>query len=237
MSNIIVTGASKGIGFETVLELTQYPGHSVLAISRSREGLERLYKIARQLNPEARLDFLVMNLVKDSFEGLLSPFLHDFFTGPIDILINNAATLIRKPFLDTSDEEFRGLMDSNFLSPIRLIQYLYPRFNQAGTHILNIGSMGGVQGSVKFSGLSAYSASKAALHTITECLAEEFKETKIRVNALALGSVQTEMVEEAFPGYEAPVMAFEMGAYIAHFALTGHTFFNGKILPVAVSTP
>jgi len=97
--------------------------------------------------------------------------------------------------------------------------------------------MGGFQGSVKFPGLSAYSASKAALHTLTECLALELAEQEIKVNCLALGSAQTEMLEQAFPGYVSPVMAFEMGKYIADFALTGHRFFNGKILPVAISTP
>ncbi|MGZ3751764.1 MAG: SDR family NAD(P)-dependent oxidoreductase, partial [Mucilaginibacter sp.] len=107
----------------------------------------------------------------------------------------------------------------------------------ANSHIVNIGSMGGFQGSAKFSGLSAYSASKAALHTLTECLAAELVDRQIKVNCLALGSAQTEMLEKAFPGYESPVMAFEMGKYIADFALTGHRFFNGKILPVAVTTP
>jgi NAD(P)-dependent dehydrogenase (short-subunit alcohol dehydrogenase family) len=106
-----------------------------------------------------------------------------------------------------------------------------------GSHILNIGSMGAFQGSAKFPGLLAYSASKAALHTLTECLAQELVEQGIKVNCLALGSAQTEMLEQAFPGYESPVMAFEMGKYIADFAVTGHRFFNGKVLPVAVTTP
>lgn len=97
--------------------------------------------------------------------------------------------------------------------------------------------MGAFQGSAKFAGLSAYSASKAALHTLTECLALELADRQIKVNCLALGSAQTEMLEQAFPGYQSPVMAFEMGKYIADFALTGHRFFNGKILPVAVTTP
>jgi NAD(P)-dependent dehydrogenase (short-subunit alcohol dehydrogenase family) len=104
-------------------------------------------------------------------------------------------------------------------------------------HIVNIGSMGGYQGSVKFPGLSAYSASKAALHTLTECLALELNDLEIKVNCLAIGSAQTEMLETAFPGYQSPVMAFEMGKYIADFAITGHRFYNGKVLPVASTTP
>jgi NAD(P)-dependent dehydrogenase (short-subunit alcohol dehydrogenase family) len=141
-----------------------------------------------------------------------------------------------KPFTESNEVDFVEMLQSNFLNHVRLIQGLLPLM-QSPSHILNIGSMGGFQGSAKFAGLSAYSASKAALHNFTECLAEELKEKKISVNCLALGSAQTEMLEKAFPGYESPVMAFEMGKYIADFALTGHKFFNGKVLPVAVTTP
>ena len=124
----------------------------------------------------------------------------------------------------------------NFIGHVRMIQGVM-NLMPAGSHIVNIGSMGGFQGSMKFPGLSAYSASKAALHTLTECLAQEFAEQGIKVNCLAIGSAQTEMLEEAFPGYQSPVMAFEMGKYIADFSITGHRFFNGKVLPVAVTTP
>jgi NAD(P)-dependent dehydrogenase (short-subunit alcohol dehydrogenase family) len=128
------------------------------------------------------------------------------------------------------------MLQSNVISHFRMIQHILPLM-QSGSHIVNIGSMGGFQGSVKFPGLSAYSASKAALHTLTECLAFELAETGIKINCLALGSAQTEMLEAAFPGYQSPVMAFEMGKYVTDFAKTGHKFFNGKILPVAVTTP
>ncbi|RYD92722.1 MAG: SDR family oxidoreductase, partial [Sphingobacteriales bacterium] len=143
---------------------------------------------------------------------------------------------INKPFLELEEIDFVEMLQSNYLGHVRMIKSVIGMM-PAGAHILNIGSMGGFQGSAKFHGLSAYSASKAALHTLTECLAQELTEQQIKVNCLALGSAQTEMLEKAFPGYESPVMAFEMGKYIADFALTGHKFFNGKILPVAVSTP
>jgi 3-oxoacyl-[acyl-carrier protein] reductase len=97
--------------------------------------------------------------------------------------------------------------------------------------------MGGIQGSAKFPGLSAYSSSKGAVLTLTELLAEEFKETGPSFNALALGAVQTEMLEEAFPGYKAPVSAIEMAEYVMNFALNGQKLYNGKILQVSSSTP
>jgi NAD(P)-dependent dehydrogenase (short-subunit alcohol dehydrogenase family) len=97
--------------------------------------------------------------------------------------------------------------------------------------------MGGFQGSAKYKGLSYYSASKAAIACLTECLAKEFSEYGIRVNCLALGAVQTEMLDEAFPGYKAPVNAKQMAEFVSGFALNGHKFFNGKILPVAIGNP
>ena len=94
-----------------------------------------------------------------------------------------------------------------------------------------------LQGSAKFPGLTAYSSSKAAIAGLTECLAEELKDKNISVNCLAIGAVQTEMLEEAFPGYKAPLSPKQMAEYIFDFALKGHQYYNGKILPVSSSTP
>jgi NAD(P)-dependent dehydrogenase (short-subunit alcohol dehydrogenase family) len=233
--NILLTGASSGVGFEAVLELILKSENKVIALARSADKLSRLLEIAKGLNPDCNLFPVQFDLVNDDIEQGLKPFIAKQF-GHLDVLINNAGSLEVKPFTESNEVDFVEMLQSNFLNHVRLIQGLLPLM-QSPSHILNIGSMGGFQGSAKFAGLSAYSASKAALHNFTECLAEELKEKKISVNCLALGSAQTEMLEKAFPGYESPVMAFEMGKYIADFALTGHKFFNGKILPVAVTTP
>ena len=232
--NIVVTGASSGVGFEAVIELTS-ANHKVIALARSQDKLERLAEIAAGLNPDSVLYPVAFDIVHDDYDGLVD-FIRARFEGGIDILINNAGMLINKPFTELAEVDFVEMLQSNFIGHVRMIQHLY-KLMPSGSHILNIGSMGGFQGSSKFPGLAAYSASKAALHNLTECLAQEFTEQGIKVNCLALGSAQTEMLEKAFPGYESPVMAFEMGKYIADFALTGHRFFNGKILPVAVTTP
>jgi NAD(P)-dependent dehydrogenase (short-subunit alcohol dehydrogenase family) len=233
--NIVISGASSGVGFEAVLELILNSENKVLALARSADKLQRLLEIAKDLNPDCQLFPVQFDLVNDDIQQGLVPFIQQNF-GKIDILINNAGALEVKPFDQTNEIDFVEMLQSNFLSHVRLIQGLLYEMNQP-SHIVNIGSMGGFQGSVKFPGLSAYSASKAALHTLTECLALELADRKIKVNCLALGSAQTEMLEKAFPGYESPVMAFEMGKYIADFARTGHQFFNGKVLPVAVTTP
>lgn len=233
--NIIITGASSGVGFEAALELILSGQHKVIALARSQENLTRLAEIAAGLNPEGVLYPIAFDIVHDDYDGL-QQFINTHFDGRVDVLINNAGVLINKPFTELLETDFVEMLQSNFIGHVRIIQSLY-KLMPAGSHIVNIGSMGGFQGSAKFPGLSAYSASKSALHTLTECLAQEFAELGIKVNCLALGSAQTEMLEKAFPGYESPVMAFEMGKYIADFAITGHKFFNGKVLPVAATTP
>jgi len=233
--NIIITGASSGVGFEAVIELLATGKHKVIALARTQQKLEKLAEISLSLNPDAVIYPIVFDIVHDDYADL-QQFIKTHFDGTVDALINNAGALINKPFTELLETDFVEMLQSNYLGHVRIIQSLH-QFMPSGSHILNIGSMGGFPGSSKFAGLAAYSASKAALHTLTECLAQEFVEKGIAVNCLALGSAQTEMLEKAFPGYQSPVMAFEMGKYIADFALTGHKFFNGKILPVALTTP
>jgi len=232
--NIVLTGASSGIGFEAALELTLTTANKVVCIARSADKLRKLLEIARGINPDCVLFPVEFDIVNDNYTALI-PFLQERL-GSVDILINNAGALVNKPFLETTPEDMYQMFESNVMGHFNMIRHVLPLMGPGG-HIVNIGSMGGFQGSVKFPGLSAYSSSKSALHTLTECLAYELAETGIKVNCLALGSAQTEMLEQAFPGYESPVPAFEMGKYVADFARTGHRFFNGKTLPVAVTTP
>lgn len=236
MANIIITGASSGIGFEAVLDFTANKENNVIALARSADKLRKLHEISTSLNPKGgKIYPAQFDIVYDNYADSLVPFIQSKFET-VDILVNNAGILINKPFLDTSLEEFAQVLQTNLLGHINMIKYVAPLMKNGG-HIVNIGSMGGFQGSSKFPGLSAYSTSKGALATLTECLAEEFKERDIKVNCLALGSSQTEMFEEAFPGVEAGTLAFEMGRYIADFAQNGHKYYNGKILPVANTTP
>lgn len=234
--NIVITGASSGVGYEAALELIAASGNKVVAIARTESKLQELSKAAIIRNPDGVLFPLTFDIATGDYDEVLLPFLKKNL-GSIDILINNAGALINKPFNDLSQLDFVTMLQSNFLGHIKIIQNLLPLMNSMGAHIVNIGSMGGFQGSIKFPGLAAYSASKAALHNLTECLALELEKSHIKVNCLALGSAQTEMLLKAFPGYKSPVKAGEMGKMVADFALTGHKFFNGKILPVSVTTP
>ena len=156
--------------------------------------------------------------------------------GAVDIVIHNAGALLHKPLKETTVDDFQRIYQVNVFAVAELTRRLDPFFLE-GTHVVAISSMGGIQGSMKFAGLAAYSSSKGAVITLMELLAEEYKERGVSFNALALGAVQTEMLKEAFPDYEAPVTARDMATYISEFALKGHQLFNGKVLQVSNSTP
>lgn len=228
--NIIVNGGTRGIGKEIVSILAKNLDNKILVTGRNMDAIKDL-KSQYDNVITAVIDLAALDSQIDS----LSNVVRNTFKK-IDLLINVAGSLNTKDFIDTDSSEARLLMETNFFGPAALIRLIKPLMVN-GSHIVNIGSMGGFQGSSKYRGLSYYSASKAALACLTECLALEFQTDGIKVNCLALGAVQTEMLEAAFPGYKAPVSAKEMGEFIADFALTGHKVFNGKILPVAVSNP
>jgi short-subunit dehydrogenase len=225
MEYIIVTGTSRGIGFE-LSKLLADAGYKVLALSRNEKPIQEL--------KHKNIQTFSFDISSVSDREKLASYLKD--NGKVRALINNAGKLLNKPFLETTEEEFKSVYEVNVFGVAAITKLVIPFMTKTG-HVLTISSMGGIQGSAKFPGLSAYSSSKGAVLTFTELLAEEFKETGPSFNALALGAVQTEMLEEAFPGYKAPVLAIEMAKYIMNFALNGQKLYNGKILQVSSSTP
>lgn len=235
--NIVVTGASRGIGYELVKLLSADPKNTVVAVSRNSQKLEQLKKEILSSNPASRIIPIVCDLNDEkSISNFVSTLTQRI--SVVNILINNAGAIVNKPFMEISTGDLQNVYNVNVFSVVRLIQQLLPLIDtKQKAHIVNISSMGGFQGSAKFAGLSAYSSSKAALACLTECLAEEFKEKNIAFNCLALGAAQTEMLHEAFPGYKAPLSAGQMAAFISHFSLTAHEYMNGKIIPVSLSTP
>jgi short-subunit dehydrogenase len=230
--NIIITGGTRGIGKKLAQLFAKEQNNKILVTGRHENALKSLSESAEFNNIiTLTLDLTLMAMQIQSVKNaVFSQF------DNIDILINNAGSLISKKFTETSEKESREMMEVNFFGPATLIRTLLPLMNP-GAHIVNICSMGGFQGSLKYPGLSVYSASKAALASLTECLSVEFNEFGVKVNCLALGSVQTEMLEEAFPGYKALIKAEEMAEFIKEFSLNGNKYFNGKILPVAMNNP
>ena len=225
MKNIIITGTSRGIGYEMALQFAN-AGYQVLAISRKTPQIliehENITCLAIDISDENQLQ-QVSDFVSKTWQK-------------VDILIHNAGSLLHKNFTEITTQEFQNIYKVNVFAVAELSKICIP-FMEKGSHVVTISSMGGIQGSIKFAGLSAYSSSKGAVITLSELLAEEYKESGISFNVLALGAVNTEMLQEAFPGYEAPLSAKEMADYIYNFALTGNKFYNGKVLQVSSSTP
>ena len=234
--NIIITGASRGIGYATAISFVKkLKDCKIILISRNLSKLHELKNICEGINSNCDVTPIAIDLHDFPPEKQVLKNIKTIF-NKVDILINNAGYLERKKFNEFDENSINKIFAVNFTGPARLIRALLPVFNWP-SHVLNMGSMGGYQGSKKFPGLSFYSASKAAIACLTECLAEEYKETGISFNCLAIGAAQTEMLAEAFPGYIAPLTADEMADFITDFAINGNKFFNGKIIPVSLSTP
>ncbi len=226
MKNIVITGTSRGIGFELAQHFAKQ-GNNVLALSRNTKPLDAVN--------HKNITTISVDLSKESDIKRATDFIKTEW-NKVDILINNAGKLINKPFTELTTTDFEEVYKVNVFAVAELTKQLIP-FMQKGSHVVTVSSMGGIQGSMKFPGLAAYSSAKGAVITLSELLAEEYKEQQIAFNVLALGAVQTEMLEEAFPGYVASLSAKEMANYIFDFALTGNKFYNGKVLQVSSSTP
>lgn len=224
MKNIIITGTSRGIGAELVKQIAK-EGHQVIALSRNNHpdfSGENIHFYSVDLSQPTS--------ISSAIETIKSQF------ATIDGVIHNAGTIVNKPFEEITAAEFMYVYQVNVLGVAALNQAVLPMMKSGG-HVVTISSMGGIQGSMKFPGLAAYSSSKGAVITLSELLAEEYKNRGISFNVLALGAVQTEMLEEAFPGYLAPITPQEMATYIKDFVLTGHKYFNGKVIQVSSTTP
>ena len=216
MKTILVSGSSSGIGF-AICEESKKQGHNVIGISRNinSQAIElgiRSYSV--DVTNQNQINELVNNLTSENIT--------------IDILINNAGLLIKDKFRDATDDAFKKVYDVNVFGLANLTRALLPIINTDG-QVINISSIGGVNTSKKFPGLSAYASSKGALITLTEVLAEEYR-SRPRFNCLALGSVKTKMLAEAFPGYEAKIMPDEMAKQILDFAFDQNNTRNGEII-------
>lgn len=225
MKNVIITGTSRGIGYELALQFAN-AGHKVLALSR---------KVPETLLKHENITCLSVDLADAESVSAVGATIEGTWQRA-DVLIHNAGALILKPFESITAEDFEYIYKVNVFGVAALNRAVLP-FMGKGSHVVTISSMGGVQGTMKFAGLAAYSSSKGAVITLSELLAEEYKERGVAFNVLALGAVNTEMLQEAFPGYEAPLSAVQMADYIYNFALTGNTYYNGRVLQVSSTTP
>src|SRR5699024_9067481 len=209
--NILITGTSRGIGLELVKAFAE-EDHRVLALSRN-------------VQPVQALDFPAVksfsfDITEKTSREKVGQFVAEEWEG-IDIVIHNAGQLVNGNFPEIRIEDLERVYQTNVFGGFSLTQELLPYLHQH-SRVVAVSSMGGIQGSVKSPGLTAYSSSKAAVINLMEVLAEEYKQTGPVFNALALGAVNTEMFREAVPEGKARLQPRAMAAYIKQFALTGN---------------
>ncbi len=230
--NIVITGASSGIGYSLAKKFASSANNRVVVLSRNIAKLRELASsFAGSIIP------VEFDITKYDYKLLLST-LEKERIQHIDILIHNAGLLVNKPFAELEISDWENMYKTNVIGVALLTKALLGKLGGVEhTHIVTIGSIGGVNGTSKFPGLSAYSSSKGALSTFAECLAEEMRGQNVTSNCLALGAVHTEMLQKAFPGYVAKMSAEEISDYIHDFSVGGWRYFNGKIIQVSVTNP
>lgn len=225
--NIVISGVSSGIGKEMLSKLLANDSiEKVFALtSNSKFSSEFNHPkvVAIQLD-YANLDFQ---------EALTS----EIGETPIHGVILNAGYLEKVEQGSISTEQIVKSFQVNTYAPIMIVQALLNNIEAGKAHIVAVGSMGGYQGASKFPGLSIYSASKSALSTYIECLAQELFSKGVRANTLALGAVDTKMLHTAFPGFKAPVTPEQMADYILDFLFKGGDYITGKVIPVSLVNP
>ncbi|QGP52980.1 Fatty acyl-CoA reductase [Piscirickettsia salmonis] len=231
---ILVTGASSGIGYHTAKILAASTNCHIIAIARSATALEAL-KADCQNTPGTIYPLSIDLLIANDLNKLQN-FVTEAF-GKLDAIINNAGLLINKPFTELTDNDWHTTLETNLLAPVKLIRMFYQQLCHSQlAHVVNISSMGGFQGSVKFPGLSAYSTAKGGLSILTESLQAEFGE-KITVNCINLGAVDTPMLQQAFPDLKTTVSPNQISEFISNFTLHHHHICKGKTIPLAATTP
>ena len=142
---VIITGTSRGIGYELV-SLFSNAGYSVLALSRNTNPVSKLND--KNITP-LKFD---LNIPADYKNVEIYINKH---WKQVDILINNAGSILNKPFSKTTIEDFKNVYNTNVFGVAELTKLVIP-FMPSNGHVVTISSMGGVQGSAKFAGLSAY---------------------------------------------------------------------------------
>jgi NAD(P)-dependent dehydrogenase (short-subunit alcohol dehydrogenase family) len=186
MPNIVITGASRGIGFATALELAR-AGHAVVATMRNPAGSPDL----REQAAKEKLPLRIATMDVDSDESVKMAFGQILAQGPVDILVNNAGIERTGAIEETPVADFRTCMETNYFGAIRCIQAVVRPMRERGSGaIINVTS---VAGKISVSPMGPYSASKFALEALSESLAQELKAFGVRVAIVEPGIIDTRM--------------------------------------------
>lgn len=215
---VIISGGSQGIG-KACARLFASHGANVMIASRNQEMLQHSKAEILAALPEAKIDFLPTDVTNISeVKRLFDHTLHTF--GPLQTLITCAGALRRTPFSDLSLEDWQYSLDVNLTGTMLCCQEAFQQIKSTGKggSIITMSSLGGIRGTEKFPGYSAYVASKFAIIGLTESLAVEGKPYHIRVNAIAPGAVTTPLLEQADSSLKSSTSADDIAKIALFFA-------------------
>jgi NAD(P)-dependent dehydrogenase (short-subunit alcohol dehydrogenase family) len=227
----IVTGGGRGIG-AAVAESLLAKGAQVFLCARTESELSATIKKLGATYGSNAVSGCPLDLSKTDSVRKLFEAAETFFSRKADILVNNAAIGYGVPFLETSlekiTEEWDLTQSINVRAPFLLSHEFMRRVGPGGGSIVNIGSLGGIRSTDKFPGLAPYVASKFAVAGLTEALAVEGRPIRVRVNAVAPGAVDTEMLRKAAPHLKTETRPADVAKVISYLcdsaesgALTG----------------
>ena len=186
MFNIVVTGASRGLGSATAVELAR-AGHKVVATMRNPAGSPELSHQAARENLPIRIETMDV----DSDESVKLAFSRILAQGPVDVLVNNAGIERMGAIEETPLADFRTCMETNYFGCIRCIQAVIRPMRERGSGaIINVTSIGG---KISLSPMGPYSASKFAMEALSETLAQELRAFGVRVAIVEPGIIETRM--------------------------------------------
>lgn len=190
--NVIITGANRGIG-KTMIKIFASDGHNVWACARKKDSKfeEYLATLSSQYNVWVKPIYFEMTdeySLKDEIDKITAD------KQPIDVLINNAGISTVGLLSQSKVDEIKHLFDVNFFSVLRIIQLISKKMmmKRKGV-IINMASLAGIEPQP---GKIAYGSSKAAVILMTQCLAKELGPLGIRVNAIAPGPIETNMIHQ-----------------------------------------
>jgi NAD(P)-dependent dehydrogenase (short-subunit alcohol dehydrogenase family) len=221
----IITGGTKGIGLSSA-KLLHHKGFDICVCSSDDKNI----KAAKNELPETVLvlkcDVANNADVKRVFSETSKRF------GSIDVLVNAAAIITNQSFESMTIADFDNVMNVNFKSCIYTIKQAFKYMHNGGS-IINLSSLGGLPGYEKFSGFSAYSISKYAVAGLTEILSVEAKEKNIRINSIAPGAVNTDMLAKAAPGLKSKTEPHDIATiieFLSDESKSGHI--SGAVIPL-----
>jgi NAD(P)-dependent dehydrogenase (short-subunit alcohol dehydrogenase family) len=232
MRSVIITGANKGIGYDTALAFAR-AGYKVFATMRNLETAEAL---KQKINEES-LNIVIATMDVDSDESVKKCFDAIYKeSGSIDVLVNNAGIERHGSLEETDMSDFKAVMETNYFGVLRCIKAVLPQMrNDRNGCIINVTS---VAGKISNTPLGPYTASKHALEAISECLAQEVKPFNIRVAIVEPGIIDTKMARDITYGGDSiyPQANRFGGLFIASLKKpTSATIVADKILEIANS--